>query len=156
MPRTPEGIEIVEVDEAAIIALLRCVSLVKLEQTIAANVGAAVERNESAVYVSMLQANLEVCGMTVAELENHIAENWEQIARLATRMLLESSGTTSPDEESPRQLSAGFGISYAIYHQFLSWRTPEELMAYLQNRRVPNRAKFALNLQRWYQQVREG
>jgi hypothetical protein len=77
----------------------------------------------------------------------------------ATRDEEEYPAGEEPGEEdksvtvAQRGLGTGFGITYAIYYNFLANRTPSEFREFLRNRRIPHHARFAKESRRVFEEA---
>jgi hypothetical protein len=150
-----------------VLALLHSDVLRGVEQAIAAQVSTHVVEDYSPASTSYTQAEASVSGLTVAEIEALLRAQRDQIISFGVQFLRDEEATRS-DEEYPEGeeqeppetaavegLGTGFGIKYAIYYNFLANRTQAELLAFLKNRRIPHHARFARDLRRVFDQVRQ-
>jgi hypothetical protein len=158
MRTTPEGIQVIPVEYGDVVAILDSVSLRSIEEPIAIAHRLPILRDKSAASISYIQGELSVCGMTTEELDRYMRDNGDMIVRLALLMRQDIPNTDEEEypegeEQDPSSegvvlgLSNGFGLTHAIYHNFLSRRTGKELRAFLKNRRIPYHAKFAKQLE---------
>lgn len=150
----------------AVQALLQSDTLRAIEQAIAAEIGCRIIEDDSTGSTSSTQADLSVSGMTVADAEALLLAERDSITRFGIAFLRDSAATDNteeypegeeqdpPENEQFLGLSAGCGIKYAIFYNFLAHRTPAEFRAYLKNRRIPHQAKFARELRRVFDEVR--
>jgi hypothetical protein len=143
-----------------VLALMRSEALGAVEQPVAAAVGLRLLEDYATTIVSALQADLSVSGMTVADAEALLLTHRDRIIAFGIAFLRDKAATDDAEEypEGEEQdppgpgtvlgLSAGFGITHAIYFNFLTNRPAPDFRAYLKNRRIPHQAKFAKELRR--------
>ncbi len=148
-----------------VLALLRSDALRAVEQSIAVAVGSHILEDSTIASTTRIQGDLSVSGMTIAETESLLLAQRDQIIRFGIAFLRDEAATDTAEEypEGEEQdppkivsvlgLGVGFGISYAIFYNFLARRTPAEFRVYLRNRRVPHQARFARELRRVFESV---
>ena len=146
-----------------VLALLRSDALRAVEQSIAVAVGSHILEDSTIASTTRIQGDLSVSGMTIAETESLLLAQRDQIIRFGIAFLRDEAATDTTEEfpEGEEQdppkivsvlgLGVGFGISYAIFYNFLARRTPAEFRAYLSNRRIPHQARFARELRRVFE-----
>ncbi len=100
--------------------------------------------------------------MTVSEIGRYLAAHRSSVIAFGVRLFRDSDATIEEQEypEGEEQdsdgssetigMAVGCGVTYAIYHNFLANRTPQELRAFLKNRRIPHHARFAKELERLF------
>ena len=154
------AIKVIDTPYQAVVALLQSDALRSVEQPIAASVGMKIIEDDSSTSVSMKQADLSVSGMTVAQMEALLISDRDKLVKFGIGFLSDKDATDDAEEfpEGEEQdasatvevlgLGVGFGVTHAIYYNFLANRTPAEFRAYLKNRRIPHQAKFAKDLRR--------
>lgn len=160
-------IKVIPTPYPEVLALLRSDALRAVEQPIAAAVGSRIVEDFSSC-TSYTQADISVSGMTVAEAEALLISHRDQIIKFGVRFLRDQAATDDTEEypegeeQAPSEtvevqgLCVGFGIGYAIFYNFLAHRTPAEFQAYLKNRRIPHRARFARELRRVFDFAQQG
>jgi len=158
--KTPEGISLTPTDYQEIVALLTSNELAAVECPIADRCRLRIIRDLASTTTTHLQAEVSVSGMTVAEITHYLARNRNHLIAFGVRFLGDSDATKEEQEfaEGDEQdadgesetmgLGVGFGVKYAIYHNFLANRTAAEFRAFLKNRRIPKHTKFAKELER--------
>lgn len=154
------AIKVVPTPYQQVLALLHSDALRAVERAIASAVGSRIVEDYSSTCTSFAQADLSVSGLTVAEAEAVLATERDRLIAFGVAFLRDAAATAGGEEfaegEEPSEavavhgLGVGFGVNYAIYYNFLARRTPAEFQAYLKNRRVPHRARFARELRRVY------
>jgi hypothetical protein len=149
------------------LALLRSDTLRMVEQAIADAIGSRIVEDYSTTSTSYTQADMSVSGMTIAQTEALLVTRREQIIKFGVAFLRDEAATDDTEEypEGEEQDPSGtvevhghgigFGIKVAIYYNFLAHRTPAEFQAYLKNRRIPHRARFARELRRVFDTVQQ-
>lgn len=154
------AVKVIPTPYQQVLALLQSDALRAVEQPIAAAVGSRVVEDYSTACTSLTQSDLSVSGLTVAEAEALLVAERERLIRFGVAFLRDEAATAGGEEFPPGQeaepsetveshwLGVGFGVKYAIYYNFLARRTQAEFQAYLKNRRVPHRARFARELRR--------
>jgi hypothetical protein len=166
--RMPEPtIRVIPTPLKDVLALLQSPALQTVERAIAAQVGSKIVEDFSTTYTSYIQSDMSVSGLTVAETETLLQSHRDEISAFGVAFLRDEEATRE-DEEFPsgeggehpldvevQGLGVGFGVTYAIYYNFLANRTPAEFKAYLKNRRIPHRAKFARELRRVFDSARD-
>jgi hypothetical protein len=153
-----------------VLAMLYSDALRTVEQAIASEVGTRIVEDYSTTCTTYTQAEMSVSGMTVTETESLLRSHRDQIIKFGIAFLRDKAATDDsqeyPDgeEQDPPGpgkylgLGVGFGIKYAIFYNFLMNRTPEDLLVYLKNRRIPHHTRFAKDLRRVFdaaQQTRD-
>ncbi|NLS98146.1 MAG: hypothetical protein GXX96_38945 [Planctomycetaceae bacterium] len=149
-------------------ALLHSDALRAVEQAIASETGSRIVEDYSTACTTYTQADMSVSGMTVGETEALLLAKRDQIVRFGIAFLRDQAAADDSEEypegeeQDPSEtvevhgLGVGFGVKYAIFYNFLVHRTPAELLAYLKNRRIPHHTRFAQELRRLFDAVREG
>jgi hypothetical protein len=157
------AIKVIPTPYQDVMALLRSDTLRAVEQPIASEVGLRILDETSA---SNIQSDLSVSGMTVAETEALLRSHRDQIIAFGIAFLRDEAATDDTEEypqgeeQDPSEsvnvlgLGMGFGIRHAIFFNFLANRKSPEFQAYLKNRRIPNRARFAQQLRRVFDSVK--
>lgn len=154
MRTTPEGIQVIPVDFQKIFSLLDSEELRAIEEPIAKSQNLKIIYDKSAASINLIAAELSVCGMTTDQLFKYMQDNRDQIVRLALKINEDLKDTDEEEfpegeEQDPSEITevlgfaSGFGLSHAIYHNFLSNRSGKELRAFLKNRRIPSHTKYA-------------
>lgn len=158
--KTPEGITITPTSYQEIVGLLTSDELAGVECPIAEHCRLKIIRDLASTTTSHLQAEVSVSGMTVAEITHYLTLHRNQLVAFGNRLLSDKDATKEeqeyPDGEEQDAdadsetmgMRVGFGVKYAIYHNFLSNRHPAEFRAFLKNRRIPKHTKFAKELER--------
>jgi len=159
--QTPECITIIPTDQQEVIELLNSEALAAVEKPLATALKAEIIYDNSTASLSLIRGEISVCGLTTGQLENHLLEQRDSVIRFATRLLQDEEANEDaeeyPEDEEPdpddddedEELGCanGFGITMAIYHNFLANRTTKDLRAYLKNRKIPQHTKFAKQLE---------
>jgi hypothetical protein len=164
MRTTPEGITVTPVEFHDVIEILNSDALKAVEEPIAAACGLKILRDWMPIQISIAQAELSVCGMSVEECKNYLAENQASIVEFALRLLNDNTEISEEEfpegeEQDPSEegrllgISNGLGVTWTIYHQFVSRRSPKELRAFLKNRQIPFHAKYAKQLASIYASI---
>ena len=158
--QTPDGIKIIPTVYHEVIALLKSEALAAVELPIAARRRLKIIYDDGTASTTYIRADISVSGLTSAELEQYLIRYKEAVVRFGIRFFGDQSATSDEqeyaegEEQDPPEgaqllgLGNGIGIRMAIYHNFLTNRTPADLLAYLKNRRTPHAAKFANDLAR--------
>lgn len=156
--RTPEGIKVIPAPYEDVLALLKSDALAAVEDVVAARCAIRTIDDHGAAQMSYMQAAISLSGMTTGQLENYLSTNQLAIITFCIRIINHTEATgdeqeypegeeQDPDEEiESLGYGNGFGLTCAIYHNFLANRTPAELRAFLKNRRIPKHTKFANEL----------
>jgi hypothetical protein len=138
-----------------------------IETDIAKAVGSRIIEDYSVTCTSYTQADMSVSGMSVADTEALLRSHRDQLTAFSIAFLGDEAASgveeeyPEGEEQDPSEegevlgLAAGFGITYAIYYNFLAHRSPAEFQAYLKNRRIPHRAKYARELRRVFEGVQQ-
>lgn len=158
--KTPEGILVIPTSYEELNKLLASESLAAVEQAIASKCGLKTFHETSLAVLSHTKSEISVSGMNTVQIEEYLKTHQGPLIEFGIRFLSDEKAT-SEDEEYPEGeeqeppitieslgYANGFAITIAIYHNFLSNRTPAEFRAYLKNRRIPKHAKFLQELTR--------
>lgn len=159
--QTPEGITIIPTDQQEVIMLLKSEALAAVEQPLAAALKAEIIYDNSTTNLSLIRGEISVCGLTAGQIETYLLEQRDSVIRFATRLLQDVEANEDaeeypegeepdPDDEDESEelgYANGFGITMAIYRNFLANRSSKDLRAYLKNRRIPQHTKFAKQLE---------
>lgn len=160
--QTPDGIKIIPTVYHEVVALLKSEALAAVELPIAARRRLKIIYDDGTASTTSIRADISVSGLTSAEIEQYLILHKEAVIRFGIRFFGDQSATSEEqeyaegEEQDPAEgaqvlgLGNGIGIRMAIYHNFLTNRTPADLLAYLKNRRIPHAAKFAKDLARIY------
>ena len=160
--QTPDGIKIIPTVYHEVMTLLGSEALAAVEVPIAARRHLKLIHDHGTASTTYIRAEISVSGLTSADLEQYLTLHKEEIIRFGVRFLGDQDATSEEqeyaegEEQDPAEgsevlgLGNGFGIKIAIYHNFLTNRTPPELLAFLKNRRIPKAATFARDLTRVY------
>jgi hypothetical protein len=152
--KTPEGISITPTSYQDIVSLLTSEELAAVETPIADRCRMKLLRDLESTTTSFRQAEVSVSGMTAPEIREYLALHQARLVAFGIRFLGDARATQDeeeyPDgeEQDPNGksevigLGTGFGVTYAIYHNFLTNRTHAEFRAFLKNRRIPKHTKF--------------
>ncbi|MFN9246643.1 MAG: hypothetical protein ACK6DS_06150 [Planctomycetota bacterium] len=163
--KTPEGITITPTNHLEIVALLTSDELAAVECTIAEQCRLKIIRELGSTTTSHLQAEVSVSGMTVGEITQCLILHRNQLIAFGIRFLGDKDATKEEQEYPNGEeqeadgesetigLMVGFGVKYAIYHNFLTNRSATEFRAFLKNRRIPKHTKFAKELERVFAEV---
>ena len=158
--KTPDSLTVAPTSYQHVVSLLKSDALSNVERPIASKCRLNITYDHGAASVSYTQAEISVCGMTTDELADYMTNNVDALIDFGVRFMNDEDSARDeqeyPDgeEQDPDGDSEtvgygnGFGIKVAIYHNFLSNRTPSEFRAYLKNRRIPKHTKFAKELAR--------
>ncbi|MCA9146632.1 MAG: hypothetical protein KDB05_27830 [Planctomycetales bacterium] len=158
--QTPEGITVVPVAYQDVLALLTSDAVTDVEQAIASQLRFKIIQDHGATSTSYTQAEISVSGMTTDQIERYLRSDRDLVIAFGVRFLRDDDATSDeqeypegeeqdPDGESETLgYGNGFGIKYAIYHNFLANRPSSEFRAFLKNRRIPKHTKFANELVR--------
>jgi len=159
-------IKIIPVEYSEVVDLLHSDCLQQVEKAIASQTGMRIVEDYSPACTSYTQAEISVSGLTTAQLRELLASHRDEIIAFGIAFLRDEAATQD-DEEFPEGeeqdaseaievlgLGVGFGIRYAIWFNFLANRSTAEFNTFLENRRVPHRAKFARELRRVFQKIR--
>ena len=152
MVTTPEGIELQPVEFKRVADLVASQVLNSVEQPIADSVGLKI-LEPSDLTLTWTKGELSVGGIPFDEFEDYLRSNRENLIDFGIAILRdqhelgdeypEGEEQDPPGDSETLGLSAGFGITHAIYFHYTFDRTAKELRAYLKNRRIPHRAKYA-------------
>jgi hypothetical protein len=160
--QTPDGIKIIPTVYQEVLALLKSDALVVVEHPIAAGRRLKLIYDDGTASMTYLRAEISVSGLTTADIAEYLSHNQDALIRFGLRFLGDQDATSDeqeyaegeeqdpPGESEVLGLSNGMGIKIAIYHNFLTNRTPTEFVAFLKNRRIPKAATFAQHLARVY------
>jgi hypothetical protein len=166
MPPTP--IKVIPISYQEAMALLQSDNLRAVEDGIASQVGMPVLREYPPVIVNLIQAEISVSGITTGQIEGILNEHRAQIIAFGIRFLRDAEATRDeeeyPEGEEPgeedkpttveiRGLGTGFGITYAIYYNFLANRPPADFREFLKNRRIPRHTRFAKEIRRVFDET---
>jgi len=158
--QTPEGIPIIPASYPEIVALLQSDELAAVETPVAAHRHLRILRDLESSTTSSVQAEVSVSGMTVSDIRNYLVAHRDRLIAFGIRFLGDADATRDEQEypEGEEQeadgesevlgMGVGFGVKYAIFHNFLANRTPAEFRAFLKNRRIPKHTQFAKELAR--------
>lgn len=158
--KTPEGITITPTTYQEVVSLLTSDELAAVECPIAERRRLRILRDLASTTTSYLQAEVSVSGLTVAEIRKYLALHRSSLIAFGVRFLGDGDATKEEQEypEGEEQdpdgasetlgLGVGFGVKYAIYHNFLTNRSASDFRAFLKNRRIPKHTKFAKELVR--------
>lgn len=153
--KTPEGIVLVDASFQDVVALLKSEALSVVDQAIAAALQMPIRYDFDSACVGYAQGDISVSGMTPHQIEEYLKTNSDAIIDFGTRFMHDIEATSEeqeyPEGESQDSIETvevlgyanGFGITLAIYHNFVARRSGAELDAYLKNRQIPKRARFA-------------
>ena len=163
--KTPEGITITPTSYQEIVALWTSDELAAVECPIAEQCRLKIIRDLASTTTGHLQAEVSVSGMTVADITHYLALHRNHLVAFGVRFLGDKDATKEEqeypdgeeqdgdDQSETMGLGVGFGVKYAIYHNFLSNRLSAEFRAFLKNRRIPKHTKFAKELERVFTEV---
>lgn len=158
--KTPEGIILIPTSYQEIAALLASDELAAVESPIADQCQLRIIRDLTSAQISYLQADVSVSGMTIAEIRQYLVRYRNHLVAFGVRLLGDSdlaqeeqefAEGEEQDEDGESEIKGwgvGFGVNYAICHNFLANRPAAEFRAFLKNRRIPHHAKFAKELER--------
>jgi hypothetical protein len=165
--QTPDGIKIIPTVYQEVLALLKSDTLAAVEHPIAARRHLKMIYDDGTASMTYLRAEISVSGLTTAGIEEYLSHHKDAVIRFGLRFLGDQNATSDEqeyaegeDQDPPGEseilgLSNGMGIKVAIYHNFLTNRMPAEFLAFLKNRRIPNAAKFARDLDRIYSESQD-
>jgi hypothetical protein len=134
-----------------------------LERAFAAEVGMNIFEDSSVVSTSHLLVAIGASGMTPFDIKVLLQDRRDQIVAFGVRLLRDPAVNSDEDEfpEGEEQdppgkvesegLGTGFGVTYAIYYNFLANRTPAELRAFLKGRGVSH--SFSQDLRRLFDET---
>jgi hypothetical protein len=160
--QTPDGIKIIPTVYQEVLALLKSDALAAVEHPIAAGRRLKMIYDDGTASMTYLRAEISVSGLTTAGIAEYLSHNQDVLIRFGLRFLGDKDATSDeqeyaegeeqdpPGESEVLGFSNGMGIKIAIYHNFLTNRTPAEFLAFLKNRRIPKAATFARDLARVY------
>ena len=158
--QTPEGITIVPTTHQEVVALLTSDELAAVESPIAERCRFKILRDLASSTTSHVQAEISVSGMSVPEIVVYMRNHRNHLIEFGVRFLGDEAATDDEQEypEGEEQDSdgeseslgycIGFGVKYAIYHNFLANRPAADFRAFLKNRRIPGHTRFAKELAR--------
>ena len=165
--KTPEGISIIPTSHQDVVALLTSDELAAVESPIAERCRFEILRDLASTTTSSVQAEVSVSGMSASEITDYMVSHRKHLIEFGVRFLGDEDATDDeqehpegeeqdPDGESVTLgYGVGFGVKYAIYHNFLSNRPAQEFRAFLKNRRIPKHTKFAKELARVFADTKE-
>ena len=165
--KTPEGIHIIPTTHQEVVALLTSDELDAVESPIAERCRFNILHDLSSTTTSSVQAEVSVSGMSVSEIVDYMVNHRKHLIEFGVRFLGDDDATNDEQEypEGEEQVpdgesvslgyGVGFGVKYAIYHNFLSNRPAGALRAFLKNRRIPRHTKFANELARVFTDTQE-
>jgi hypothetical protein len=146
-----------------VLDLLASEQLRTVEQAIAAEVGMNIVEDYSVVSTSHLLVAIGASGMTPSDIKVLLQDRRDKIVAFGVRLLRDPAVNSDEDEypEGEEQdppgkvlskgLGTGFGVTYAIYHNFLANRTPAELRAFLKGRGISH--SFSQDLRRLFDET---
>ena len=164
----PSQIKIIPTSYRSVMALLKSESLRDVEEEIAARLNMPILRDYMTQSVNLIQGTISVSGLSAGQIETLLREYRTRIIAFGIRFNQDKHATKEaeeyPEGEEPGEedfprnekvlgFGTGFGITYAIYCNFLSNRSAAELREYLKNRRIPYHAKFAKKLRRVFDET---
>jgi hypothetical protein len=164
----PSKINVIPTSYQDVMTLLKSENLRTVEDGIASRVGMPVVREYLPVIVNLIQAEISLSGMTASQIESFLNEYPAQIIAFGIRFLRDAEATRDeeeyPEGEEPgeedkpttveiRGLGTGFGITYAIYYNFLANRPSTDFREFLKNRRISHHARFAKEISRVFDET---
>ena len=164
----PSQIKIIPTSYQDVMALLKSGSLRDVEAEIAARFNMPILRDYMTQSVNLIQGTISVSGLSTGQIETILRECRTRVIAFGIRFHQDKHATKEeeehPEGEEPGEedlprnekvlaFGTGFGITYAIYYNFLANRSAPELREYLKNRRIPYHAKFAKELRRVFDET---
>jgi hypothetical protein len=134
-----------------------------VERAIAAEVGMNIFEDYSVVSTSHLLVAIGASGMTPSDIKVLLQDRRDQIVAFGVRLLRDLAVNSDDEDVYPEGeeqdppgkvvsegLGIGFGVTYAIYYNFLANRTPAELRAFLRGRGIEYHSSFSQDLRRLF------
>jgi DNA-binding transcriptional ArsR family regulator len=122
-----------------IISLLKSDAVVEIERKIAEHKKCMIYKNDLPMLAGFMVDEINQSELSIEELSSFIINNKAEITAFAISFL---------DGQSPKSLSAGIAITYAIYLLYLEQKGDEMLELYIIRRQIPNAKKFCLQLKK--------
>lgn len=122
-----------------VIGILKNDIVTKIESQIVKEKKCSIYKEDLPLIVSFLVDEINQSELSIEELEMFINRNSDKIIAFAKRFL---------DGQSPKSLSHGIAISYAIYLIYLERKNDQLLESYIKRRRIPNPEKFLFHLKK--------
>lgn len=122
-----------------IISLLKSDTIVEIESKIAEQKNCTIYKEDLPLLVGFMVDEVNQSELSIEELSSFIKSNNVEITAFAISFL---------DGQSPKSLSTGIAITYAIYLLYLEHKGDEMLELYIKRRRIPNAKNFLLQLKK--------
>ncbi len=122
-----------------ITSLLKSDAVVEIESKIAEQKNCTIYKEDLPLLVGFMIDEVHQSELSIEELSSFIKSNNVEITAFAISFL---------DGQSPKSLSTGIGITYAIYLLYLEHKGDEILELYIKRRQIPNPKKFLLQLKK--------
>jgi len=150
--------------------LLESSKLEHIENEIASQVNSYVNRDYLSFMVNGAVKQLKHACLNTKDIMAILSEQAELLIQFGVAFLHDEEAT-SDEEEYPQGeeldeddksetvsehgIGIGFGITYAIYLNYLQKNTKQEFVKYLKAERIPYAAKFASELKRVYENLKK-
>ena len=122
-----------------VIEILQNNFVIEIEAQIAKEKKCSIYKEDLPLIVNFLVDEINQSELPIDEIAMFINKNSNRIIEFAKQFL---------DGQSPKSLSHGIAITYAIYLIYLKKNNDQLLESYIKRRRIPNPKKFLLDLKK--------
>ncbi|TJZ53564.1 hypothetical protein FAZ15_16090 [Sphingobacterium olei] len=103
--------------------------LISVEKRIVENIGCELYRENTQILEGFIEKEVQLSLIPVDEIKNVIETQQNQLVEFSKYFFM---------KKKPKTLSTGIAITYSIYLIYLQSKTSQELLEYLQRRKIPN------------------
>lgn len=117
--------------------LLNSPSLQHIETSIAEQLNCTIYKDKTTLLTDLVKSEVSSSMLQIREIEYFMTQHAEKVVDFAKLLF---------KKKKPQSLSTGIAITYSIYLIYLKEKNIDQLLQYLERRRIPKADKLLLQL----------